>query len=605
MDEKIDELHRLMYESERYLKVIIESSIDGILVVDDQGRFEFGNEAVFSIFGWPKDELIGQFFMKIIPEDLTDFMLERWTEVQNGIDRPYETKIITKNGEIRHLHVSHSRTMIQGKRKYVVVITDITENKKLQKYLEESEAKYKDLFENAEDPMYTIDNQGFIRTINKSGIKILGGDDEEIIGSHISRWLTSESLKSSMDILAKQMSGECLEETVLIEVITKGGEHKWGESKTRILKDGDTITGVHGIVRDITQKIKLEQQLRESESMYRDLFDNASDCFYTIDLNGQFLSVNDALVKSMECSSRDEVLESNMSRWMTEESLEKAYKFMNEVITEEDYYNKSVVIEIIRKDGGHVWFEHKARPIKDNNGNIIGLHGIGRDITEKKKMEQELKESEAKYRDLFDNAQDAMYVLNKEAIVLKMNQIGLEILGRTINEVIGKSIVKWLTPESIKIVEGRMKKRLAGEPLSRIDEIEIIGKNGEHRWIEIKTRPILENGKLIEIHGIGRDITENKKLKQKLNNSNKQRKLLCYLIKGTRGGETRALILKYLSENSYNANQLSNILKMDYKTVRYHLSILIKNNIINMDKKGNSSAIYFISGKVSADMTDL
>jgi len=135
--------------------------------------------------------------------------------------------------------------------------------------------------------------------------------------------------------------------------------------------------------------------------------------------------------------------------------------------------------------------------------------------------------------------------------------------------------------------------------------IEIISKNGEHRWIEIKTRPIIDNGKIVEVHGIGRDITENKKLKLKLNNSNKQRKLLCYLVKGTRGGETRALILKNLSEKSYNANQLANILKMDYKTIRYHLEILMRNNIITMDKSGKGSAIYFISGKISADLEDL
>ena len=141
--------------------------------------------------------------------------------------------------------------------------------------------------------------------------------------------------------------------------------------------------------------------------------------------------------------------------------------------------------------------------------------------------------------------------------------------------------------------------------MKNTEVIEIISKNGEHRWIEIKTRPIIDNGKIVEVHGIGRDITENKKLKLKLNNSNKQRKLLCYLIKGTRGGETRALILKNLSEKSYNANQLANILKMDYKTVRYHLEILMRNDIITMDKSVKGSAIYFISGKVSADLSDL
>jgi len=476
MDEKIDEPLRSMYESESYLKAIIESSMEGITVVDEHGKIEFANDSFFRIIEWPREEIIGYYFMKMIPGDMKELCIQKWDNIQKGIPDDFEIRITTKSGIIKYVRVAHKLTIINGKNKVVSVTKEITEYKKLEFSLKESEAKYRDLFEFAEDIMYTIDNQGFIRTINKSGVKSLGGDKEEIIGTHISKWLTPESLKASMNTLQKQMSGESKEETVLIEVITEDGTLKWGESKTRILKDGDTITGVHGIVRDVTQKIDLERQLRESE---------------------------------------------------------------------------------------------------------------------------------AKYRELFDYAQDAMYVLNKEAIVLKMNKIGLELLECTIDEVIGESIFKWLTPESIKIVEERRKMRLSGEPLNRTDEIEIVSKNGEHRWIDIKTRPIIENGKLIEIHGIGRDITENKKLRHKLNNSNKQRKLLCYLIKGTRGGETRALILKNLSERSYNANQLANILKLDYKTVRYHLDILIKNNIINLDKKGNSSAIYFISGKVSADLTDL
>jgi PAS domain S-box-containing protein len=151
---------------------------------------------------------------------------------------------------------------------------------------------------------------------------------------------------------------------------------------------------------NLEDKIKeTHKKLFESEAKYRELFENASDCIYTVDLEGQFLGVNDILVKAMKCDSTEEVLVSNMSKWMTPESLEKAIKFMHEVITEEDYYNKSVVIEIIRKDGKHVWFEHKARPLKDKNNNIIGLHGIGRDITEKVRLEKELIDSYEKLKE--------------------------------------------------------------------------------------------------------------------------------------------------------------------------------------------------------------
>ncbi len=345
------------------------------------------------------------------------------------------------------------------------------------------------------------------------------------------------------------------------------------------------------------------KELEGSQTKYRDLFDNANDCIYTIDLEGNFLTANNSVAKAMKCDSLEEVLSSNMSKWMTPESLEKATEFIQAVITEEDYYNKSVAIEIIRTDGKHVWFEHKARPLKDNNSNIIGLHGIGRDITEKIQLELDLKESEAKYRDLFENALDAMYVLDKKGIVLKMNQAGLCILGCTKEEVIGNNISKWLTSESKKIVEGCVKKCLSGEKVNDTEVLEIVGNNGEHRWIEIKTREINNAGGTIEIHGIGRDITENVLLKKELSRSNKQRKLLSYLINGTRGGKSRTLILKHLIDRPYNAHQLANAMKMNYKTVRHHLDVLIKNGIVTRNIERNGG-LYFLSKSIESDLNE-
>ncbi len=138
LEEILREAHKKLYDSERYLRTIIESSMDGILVLDEMGRFEFGNDSVFNILGWPEQELTGKFFMKVIAEDMVDFMLLRWNEVQNGIEKPYETKIKTKSGEIRFLYVSHAHTEIKGKRKYVVVIKDITEKLRLEQELKES-----------------------------------------------------------------------------------------------------------------------------------------------------------------------------------------------------------------------------------------------------------------------------------------------------------------------------------------------------------------------------------------------------------------------------------------------------------------------------------
>lgn len=332
--------------SEKYLRTIIESSLYGITVVDENGKFEFGNDSFFRTIGWRKEEIIGQYFMKIIPDDAKEFVMGHWQGVQTDKGGFHEIKIKTRYGEIKYLNVSSSFVEIKGKNKVVAIVHDISENKK--------------------------------------------------------------------------------------------------------------------------QEIKLT-------------------------------------------------------------------------------------------------------------------------------------ESEEKYRDLFENAQDAMYVVDDEGNFLKMNRVGLQTLGCVKEEVIGTNISKWITQESIKIVNERRKKCLSGEKVDQTDILEIVRKNGEHRWVEIKIREIKEGKKTIEIHGIARDITENRLLKQELKKSNKQQKLLCYLIQGTRGGKTRALILKHLNDRPYNAHQLSTVMNMDYKTIRHHLGVLIKNGIIGKGNNGYSD-LYFISKNMEEDL---
>ncbi len=194
-----------------------------------------------------------------------------------------------------------------------------------------------------------------------------------------------------------------------------------------------------------------------------------------------------------------------------------------------------------------------------------------------------------------------MYVVDDEGNFLKMNKVGLQTLGCVKEEVIGTNISKWITQESIKIISERRKKRQSGEKIDQVDILEIVCKNDDHRWVEIKTREIKEGKRTIEIHGIARDITENRLLKQELKKSNKQQKLLCYLIQGTRGGKTRALILKHLNDRSYNAHQLSTVMNMDYKTIRHHLGVLIKNGIVEKGNDGYSD-LYFISKNMEEDL---
>ena len=133
------EIQTLMYKQEQatanvmdtrnYLDAIITGSHDPIFVLDPEGKVEFGNNAFFEMSGYQKNEIIGKNYMILVPDEYHDFILERWKEVQNGIGKPYETKAITKDGNIKDMMVSHTGVEFSEGKKYVIVARDITEIK--------------------------------------------------------------------------------------------------------------------------------------------------------------------------------------------------------------------------------------------------------------------------------------------------------------------------------------------------------------------------------------------------------------------------------------------------------------------------------------------
>jgi len=339
---------------------------------------------------------------------------------------------------------------------------------------------------------------------------------------------------------------------------------------------------------------------RNVEAKYRKLFENANDGIFAHDTEGYFTSVNKAALEILGETKEKDVVGYNFSRWLTPESLKIALETLEKVVSHE-ITTASLKLKIARLNNEHRWIEVNAWGIKDGD-NVTGINGIARDITEKLKLEEKLKASEALFKDLFENANDPMYTHDIEGRFLSINKLGLKILGGSQEEIIGTNISKWLAPESYRLFLERARKIQSGEPVEEPVVIEVISKNGEHRWGEARTRLIRTQDNII-VHGICRDITENIILKQELKKSNNQSKLLCYLLQGTRGGKTRALILKNLIDRSFNAHQLSRAMKMDYKTIRHHLNVLIKNGIVTKSNDG-STDIYFISKNMESNLNE-
>ncbi len=151
---------------------------------------------------------------------------------------------------------SHAAIVIQNAQMSAGLKNNIQE-------LRGSEAKYRNFFEDANDCLYIHDAEGYFIELNDAALKLVGCTREEIIGANVSNWITPESLRTVERCLQKGLSGGHDAQQMVLEVKCKNGETKWVEIKRRLVKDGDRITAIHGIGRDITEKKRLEMQLQD------------------------------------------------------------------------------------------------------------------------------------------------------------------------------------------------------------------------------------------------------------------------------------------------------------------------------------------------------
>jgi PAS domain S-box-containing protein len=265
-----------------YLKTIIDTSTDGIFVIDKEGNFEFGNNASFDILGWPKSELIGVSFLKVIALEYHDFILKRWEEVQKGEGKPYDVVIAAKNGERRNLLVSHKDMEIGGQRKYCVVVKDITDHvkseeeiKKLNRDLErrvmertfeledqikarnkiendlrESEMRYRTIVENSNDLIWMLDTKGSFTYFNKRCEELAGGHKlTDEIGKSFMNLILPDDLPKVRKVFLETISGTSQHYTVRTRDY-KGGILTLSVDTSPIVKDGKavgTISFAHNI----------------------------------------------------------------------------------------------------------------------------------------------------------------------------------------------------------------------------------------------------------------------------------------------------------------------------------------------------------------------
>jgi PAS domain S-box-containing protein len=266
--------------------------------------------------------------------------------------------------------------------------------------------------------------------------------------------------------------------------------------------------------RTLEERELAENAQREAERKYRDIFENAVEGIFQTTPNGEFITANPSLARMLVFASPEELIRERTDIGRTHYvELERRVEFKR-LLDQHDTV-RGFEFEAYRKDGTKIWMSDNVRAVRDASGKLLYYEGTVEDITERKRVEEALRKSEERYRELFENDKDAIYVHDLNGVYTSVNRAAESLSGYSREEILGKHFRDFVSPEYLRQVGECFGKKLE-ETGETNYEVEIINRDGARVPVEISSRLIYENGVAVGVQGSVRDITERKRAQQAL-----------------------------------------------------------------------------------------
>lgn len=280
------------------------------------------------------------------------------------------------------------------------------------------------------------------------------------------------------------------------------------------------LTILAGTAASALESASLYTQVLQAEADYRSIFENAGEGIFRRTTDGKFITANPAMAEILGCQSPDELM-SEINEVASPLYVDPNRQIEWERRLHEDERIVGFESQYRRKDGGLVWLSESARAVRNEEGAILYFEGIAEDVTERKRAEYELSESEERYRELVENARDIIYQHDLKGNYTSTNKAGQQLTGYSLEETLALNMVDTVAPEYLEKAREMLRLKLAGETVTAY-ELEILTKDGSRIPVEANTRLVYQNGVPVGVQGIARDITERKRLERALGESEEQ-----------------------------------------------------------------------------------
>ncbi len=501
-------------QSLKLFRALIDRSSDAIEVIDpDSLRFLDCNESAYRDLGYSREEFLSLGVSDIDPNVDEKMLLKLVEEMDRSGFVIFESIHRRKDGSTFPVEVNLKTVRLE--RDYrLAVVRDITERKLAEEALRQAEQKYRRIFENASEGIFQSTPDGKLIAANPALALMYGFDSQQEIirsGDDISR--------TYVDSARRQEFKDLLEQNGVVrdfeyQAYRKDGSKFWVSLNARAVRnEHGVITYYEGISQDVTDRRQAEDELIKQKEILQKIVDHIPVMINFTDADGRLKLVNREWQKTLG--------------WSSDDLLSQDIDVLAECYPDPDY--RQEVLDFIATATGK-WVDFKTRT---RDGNVIDTTwariklsdgttiGIGTDVTARKRSELALRQAEQKYRELFENAKDAIYVHDLTGIYTSLNRAAEQLSGYPREEILGKHFSNFVAPEYAEYMRENLCRKLRQEGETTY-EVEVITKGGHRVPVEVSSRLIYEEGVPVAVQGTARNVVERKRAEEALRGYSRQ-----------------------------------------------------------------------------------